>query len=196
MAHHRRAPGLVVGGQRSQPVAQAPPHLHRVVGEAFGGGPREPATGVLQRLRQVPVEQRGMRLDAGGQQLVDQAVVEVHARRVEGARTGGLHTRPRDREAVGIDAQRLHQRHVGGHAVVVVAGHLAGLAVAHLAGRGAEAVPDAFAAPVLAAAAFDLEGGRRNPPGERRRGLRGPQGVQGGGGQEAFVHERGPGVEG
>ena len=34
---------------------------------------------VLQRLRQVPVVERGERLDAGREQLIDQSAVEVEA---------------------------------------------------------------------------------------------------------------------
>src|SRR5699024_2169739 len=54
------------------------------------------------------------------------------------------------------------------HAVVVVAGHIAGVAVPHLARGVAEGVPDAGAAPVLAGGAFHLVGGGGRPQGEAR----------------------------
>src|SRR3954453_8452075 len=46
----------------------------------------------------------------------------------------------------------------------MIAGHVAGIAVAHLAGRVAEAIPDALAAPVFLGRALDLIGGRGRAP--------------------------------
>ena len=57
------------------------------------------------------------------------AAVEAHARRVERPGAVGLHPRPRDREAVGLQAERRHQVEVLAPAVVVVAGDVAGVAV-------------------------------------------------------------------
>ena len=59
------------------PVAQLRADIAGVVGKGFRRFGRLPAAdAVLQRLRQIPVIERRVRLDAVGEQLVDQAVVE------------------------------------------------------------------------------------------------------------------------
>jgi hypothetical protein len=51
-----------------------------VVGEDFGDVGIFPASAVvLERLREVPVEEGAVGLDAGGEECVDEAVVEVGA---------------------------------------------------------------------------------------------------------------------
>src|ERR1044071_7467916 len=67
---------------------------------------------ILQRLRQVPVIERGERLNAIREQLVDKAVVKVEALRIRWTITVRKHARPRDREAIRLHAERLHQLHV------------------------------------------------------------------------------------
>ena len=76
-----------------------------VVGEALGGVARRPAAGVLEHLGQVPVVERDDRLDAGCEELVDEASVEVQARLVDGARARRQDARPGDAEAIGRQAQ-------------------------------------------------------------------------------------------
>src|SRR6476620_6586647 len=56
------------------------------------------AAAVLPRLRQVPVEQVDQRLDARVEQLVDEALVEVEAKLVDGAGPRGQDARPADAE--------------------------------------------------------------------------------------------------
>ena len=121
---------LVEGDPEPDPVAEAGGGQVGVLGEPGGGVAVQPAAGVFEGLRQVPVVEGGHRVDAGGQQLVDQPVVEVQAGRVGRAGAGGLHPGPGDREPVRGDAQPGQQRDVLGVPVVVVAGHLAGAAVA------------------------------------------------------------------
>ena len=75
--------------------------------------------------------------------------VEVEPARLDRPGAGGLHPRPGDREPVRVDAQLGQQVEVLRPAVVVVAGHVTGLAVDHPARRVAERVPDRRAAPVL-----------------------------------------------
>ena len=59
-------------------IGQMLGHVAGVVAECLGGVARLPAADpVLERLRQVPVIQRGERLDAVGEQFVDQTIVEV-----------------------------------------------------------------------------------------------------------------------
>ena len=91
---------LVEGDPQRDPVAEAGGGEVGVVGEAGGGVPGEPAAAVLQRLRQVPVEERDHRVDAAVQQHVHQPVVEGEAGGLTGPGPVGLHPRPGDREAV------------------------------------------------------------------------------------------------
>ena len=73
---------LVQGEELADPVAQLRGDEARIGGEGLGGVARFPAAAILQRLRQVPVIERGEGHDAVGQQLVDQPVVEGEALRV------------------------------------------------------------------------------------------------------------------
>ena len=111
VAEERRAPRLVERGPHVHPVAERVVHVERVLGEALGGVADGPAALLLQRLRQIPVVQRQPRQDAGIQQLVDEALVEVDALRVERAAVGA-HARPRRREAVRLQSHGLHERDV------------------------------------------------------------------------------------
>jgi hypothetical protein len=60
-----------------------------VLGEPVGGLPVEPAAGVLERLGEVPVEERGHRPDARLEQGVDEPVVERETGCVRPARPSG-----------------------------------------------------------------------------------------------------------
>ena len=79
--------------------------------------------------------ERRERLDAVGQQFVDQPVVEVEAFRVGRAVAVGEHPWPGDREAIGLDAELLDQRNVFLVAMIVIVGAVAVGAVLDLAGR-------------------------------------------------------------
>jgi hypothetical protein len=116
--------------------------------------------------------QRGHRGDAGGQQLVGEPLVEVQAGRQRGPGPVGLDPRPGDGEPVGADAQALHQRHVLGPPVVVVARDIAGVPVPDGAWLAAEGVPDRLAAAVFADGALDLVSSGGHPPGESVREAR------------------------
>ena len=59
-------------------------HQRDVLGEPVRGVPLRPATGVLQRLRQIPVVEGHPWLDAVVEQFVHQALVEVEPGRVAG----------------------------------------------------------------------------------------------------------------
>jgi len=124
-------------------------------------------TALLLKLgRQVPVIERQVGLDAARHQAVHQPLVEVESLGVEGARAGGLHTRPRHREAVRVDAQRADHVEVFGPAVVVVASHVAVAGVGNRAGYAAEAVPDGRTFAVLGRGALDLVGAGGDTPDE------------------------------
>ena len=136
----------------------------RVVAERLRRVARLPAAAVvLQRLRQVPVIERRERLDAVGEQLVDEPVVEVEALRVRRAVALREHARPRDREAIGLDAQRLHQLHVLLVAMVVVVGDVARWPLLTSCRACARTCPRPTAAAVFGGGALDLIRGGRGP---------------------------------
>ena len=146
-------------------IGQSLRDVSGIVAERLGRVARLPAAAVvLQHLRQIPVIERGERLDAVGEQFVDQTAVEVHALWIRRARPLRKDARPGDREAIGLDAQRLHQLHVVFVAVVVIVGHVAVGVVDDLAGRVRKGVPDRRRAAVFRDGAFDLVRGSGGSP--------------------------------
>src|SRR6202034_1087057 len=107
-------------------------------GEALRGVSRRPATGVLERLRQVPVVERRTRLDAPLEHRLDEAAVEVESGLVCGAPARRLDPRPSDREAQGAQPELHQQVKVALIAVIEVAGDVAAVAAAPFARRVAE----------------------------------------------------------
>ena len=143
VAVHRVVGGLVKGDPVLDTVAEA--------GEAEGGILDErrrrrlaqpPVVLHLQRERKVPVVERGDRVDAVGDELVDQIGVELDALLVDGAIAGRQDSRPRDRKSIVLELHLRHQPHVAAEAVEVVSSHVASLACAHLARRVRKGVPD------------------------------------------------------
>ncbi len=171
VAQERRAPRLVQRRPGAHPVAQPVVHRHRVIDEAFRGVAVRPTP--RQRGGQIPVVEGEPRLDALGQQLVDQPRVEVHARAEHPVAVE--HPGPGRREPVGVEPQPGHQRHVVGVAVVVVAGDVAVLAVHHRPGHPAEDVPDRVLLAALVRGALDLKRGRGRAEPEARRKPKGHQ---------------------
>ena len=94
-----------------------------IIAERLRRFARSPAADlVLERLRQVPVIERRVGLDALPEQFVDEAVVEVEALGVGLARSFRKHPRPGDREPVGLCADFADQADVFLVAVVVIVG--------------------------------------------------------------------------
>ena len=161
------APGFVVGGDAGHAVAQQAAHALGVVGKAVGGVAGFPALlQILQALGQVPVVQRGVGGNAALQQAVHQAFVKVQPLGVPGAVAQRLHAGPGDREAVAVHAQALDHVEIRLQAVVVVAGHIAGVAIHHLAGGFGEGVPNGRTAAPLGGRAFNLVGAGGHAPAE------------------------------
>ncbi len=158
--------GLVEGDPGRDAVPQAVGDDRGILGEPVRGVPVQPAAGVLQVLREVPVEEGGQRGDAHCQQVVHQPVVEGESGGIRRPGTGGLDARPGDGEAVAVEPEAAHQLDVLGMAVVVVAGHRTRVAVADGAGAGSEGVPDRGAAAVLVHRSLDLVGGGGGTPAE------------------------------
>ena len=153
-------------------VAQGRREQRGVVGEPAHDLRVGEAAAVLQRLRQVPMEQVDQWLDARVEQGVDEALVEVEAGLVDGAGPRGQHARPADAEAIGARPQVGHQPDVLRVAVVVVAGDVAGAAIGDRARLAGEGVPDRRSPAVLGRCSLDLVGGGGEAPGEvGRKGL-------------------------
>src|SRR5947209_7681561 len=109
------------------------------------------------------------RLDAVGQQFVDQPVVEIEAFRVRRTRPIGKYPRPCNRKPVGLDAQFLDQADVVLVPVIVIVGTVGIAAVRDLAGSVGERIPDRAAPAVFVDGAFDLIGGGSRAPDKTAR---------------------------
>ena len=148
MAQLDESRALVEREEALHPVAELVGDMAGVIRERLGGVAGFPAAAILQRLRQVPVIKRRERRDAVGDELVEQAIVEVEPLRI--GRAGALrkYSRPRDREPIGGHAERLHRLHVVLVAMIVIGGDVAGVVVADLSRRVRERVPDRGAAAI------------------------------------------------
>ncbi len=164
VSEERCDPRFVDGDPVLDTVAQPLRHRIGIVGKGLDSRSLRPPTTTLQSRGQVPVIERRARLDAGFEQLVDEAVVEVEADGAYRSRSFRNHPRPGDREPIRIDAEFAHQANILLIAMDVIARDFAARAVGHIAFDVDEVVPDRPAAPV--GAAFDLIGRGRNPPRE------------------------------
>ena len=159
-----RAPGLI---ERDPVGDQVPKRLlgsGGVIAEALGRVPVEPAAGILQGLRQIPVIERRVRRYAVLQTGLSKSAIKLHAGRVELPGAGRKDPGPRNRESIRIHAEIGHDRDILGIPVVVIIGYVAGRTVRDLAWRVGEGIPNAGAAAVLAYRALDLVRRRCRPP--------------------------------
>ena len=155
---------LVEGHEVLDAVGEALGDVTSVVGEGLGGVAGPPAALVFKGLGEIPV--KSVRAGCRWRE----------ARRRRGCRSRGPwgwvcrhpggRSGPCDREAVGLEAEPLHELHVFLVAVVVVVGYVAGVAVFDLAGGVGEGVPDGGAAAVFVDGSFDLIGGGCRAPEE------------------------------
>jgi hypothetical protein len=129
-----------------------------VVGESLGCGSAGPATFVLEGLGQIPVEERGVRLDAGGLQFLEEALVKVEAFGIGRARALRENARPSDGEAECFRAQFLHERDILLVAVKEIVGDIGRFVMPDFARCVAEGVPHRGPAAVGIDGAFDLIG--------------------------------------
>ena len=77
------------------PVAQPIGDDRRVIAKPIDQLPVEKSTAFLQRLRQIPVVKRDPGRDVGGEEFVDQTIIEGLALAIGFTGTGGLDARPR-----------------------------------------------------------------------------------------------------
>jgi hypothetical protein len=94
MAHVHERAELVDREEVPHAVAELLGDVGSVVPECLGRVPVLPSALVLERLRQIPVVERGERRDARRDQLVHQPVVKVEAFRVRRARALREDARP------------------------------------------------------------------------------------------------------
>src|SRR4030042_770480 len=123
-----------------------------------GGSPGWPAPALLEHLWQIPVVENHHGLDPLGEQGIHQPVVEAQACLIDRAAALRRDPGPGHGQAVGADSQLRPEGHVLFPAVVVVAGHVAGVPVAYVPGGVSEAVPDALASPIRATGPPDVVG--------------------------------------
>ncbi len=166
MRQDHRAPRLVEGRHRIEPVTEAADDCLRVALEGVSRGTRRPAAIAHQRQRQVPVIERRKGLDAARLQAVDQLVVEVEPLLVD--RPGAVRhdAWPGDRESIGRNAHVLDEVEVFFPAVIMIAGDIAIVPLINPARHIGKGIPDAGLAPVFLRRALDLIGGRGNPENE------------------------------
>src|SRR5450631_1202079 len=157
-----RAPGLVQGDPAPHPVTEVVMDQCRIIRETLRRITVAPSAVVLQRLREVPVVERGRRCDPLLEQRVDQPVVERQPFRVGHSPALRLDARPGHREAVAVDPEVTHQTHVIGVPVIVVAGDVAIVPASDPARGVAEGVPDRPPAPAHVHSPLDLVRRRRH----------------------------------
>ena len=177
---------LVDGEDVLHPIGQLGGHVSRIGRERGRRVARFPAASVfLEHLRQIPVIERRVRLDAVREKFIDETVVEIETLRIGLTSALREHARPGDREPIPLHAQALHQLNVFFVPVVVVVGHIAVGVVCDLSRRVRKRVPDRRSPAVLGGGAFNLVRRRCRAPqealGKRAagglfRGLRGGRG--------------------
>ena len=152
--------GLVEGHPPADPVGQRADDGPRVFDEPADDRFRSPAAQFVHPEGHVPVVQRDHRFDPRGQQGVDKIGIKREPLGVD-ASVGGHDAAPADGEAVGVQAQLLHQRDVLAVPVIMIAGNAAVVAVPDVPfGQ----VPYASAPAAFVPRAFDLRGRARRAP--------------------------------
>src|ERR1700677_312106 len=111
-----------------------------------------------KRLRQVPVKQGDVRLDAVLEQLIDQSLIVGEPGLIRLAAALGKNTRPGQGEAIGLRAQILEQFYVFLVELVRIPGDIARFALMSFAGRVGENVPNGRAAAFYGNRALNLIG--------------------------------------
>ena len=125
---------LVEGHEVLDAVGEMLGDVAGVVGEGLGGVAGLPAALVFEGLREIPVEEGAVGLDAGGEELVDEAVVEVEALRVGRAGAVGKTRGQATEKRKALRPRSLHEGDVFVVAMVEVVGDVAGVALLVLPG--------------------------------------------------------------
>ena len=154
--------GALVEGHPVRHLIRQGFHHHGSKGrKILADGVGEPTALLVNPQRQIPVIERNQRRDACGEELVHQIAVEVQALFVDLALLRH-HPGPADGEAIGLEADLLHQRHILPETVVVVTGDPAAVSMGDMSVR--QGVPDARPLAVFVVRALDLIGGAGRAP--------------------------------
>ena len=124
----------------------------------------EPPALAVQVVRIIPMKEGNVRSDPGGEEPVDQLIVEFQSALVHFADARGQDARPGEAQPVCLQPELLHDRDIVAPAVVMIAGNVPGMAGEDRAVLAAEHVPDATPASTLARTAFNLIGRRGGTP--------------------------------
>src|SRR5258708_13545832 len=112
--------GLVERDPMGNAVGEAIDHNASVISKPARALRVEPATAAIEFVGIIPVKQRDPRLNAGGEQLIHQPVVERQAGFIDRAGATRNDPWPREREAVGFEAELSHQSPTFGYALIVL----------------------------------------------------------------------------
>lgn len=143
--HHH--PGLVECGPVPNPAVQRPKDDFCIVSEPPRGVGIQPASQVVERRWQVPVEQGGERLDSVLQQFIHQTA-GTRPLAFTVPRTVRQDPAPGDAEPVGGEAEFTHQPDVALPPLVVLTSRVTGVSTPHHSLRVAEPVPVGDPCPV------------------------------------------------
>jgi hypothetical protein len=134
---------LVESDPVSDPIAESTNYHLDVLSEPRRHVAIRPSSAALQGSWKVPVMEGKKRLYVGGQQLIEQPVIEVETLSVHYTYALGKNSRPTDRESVRAESQFAHQGYVVVAAVVVITGDVTVISVVDGVGRMRELVPNA-----------------------------------------------------
>src|SRR5258708_35468812 len=109
MAYIDEGEELIDREETRDPVAKLPRDIAGIIRKRFGGVAGLPSALVLQRLRQVPVVKGRKRFDAGFEQRIDQAAVEVETLPILLTDGVGEESRAGDRAPIALDGHLLHE---------------------------------------------------------------------------------------
>src|SRR5258705_10441389 len=124
---------LVDGKKMLHPIKQVFGNVTRIIAECFRGIARFPSTAiVLQGLWHIPVIEGGKWPDVVCEQFVNEMIVKIQAFRIWRTTALRKHARPRDRETIRFDPQRLHELNILFITMVVVIRDVTGGVVHHL----------------------------------------------------------------
>src|SRR5512140_2156262 len=125
MTHKGSHPWLIVREPGIDTIAQTLCHGAGIVGEVLADLTPGPAALILEGLRQVIVEEAGIRLNAAPEQLIHQLVIKGQAIPIDTTSPLRQDAAPGGGETVSLDTEVSHQGDIFLPAVVVICGNIA-----------------------------------------------------------------------
>ena len=142
VAEHGENPRLVERHPMLHAIAEVFRAYLGIVAEVFRDFAIGPSAHLLEHLRKIPMIERHERLDVVFEELVDHAIVEIDALLIGLTHPMRHDSRPRERDARGIESEVGHHRDVFTIEMVEIACDIAGIAMLDFPGRVREAIPD------------------------------------------------------